>query len=150
MFDPITIGVGILVWLAFKKQGGTQFGAVTPEREELYQNAMAYCADPEKLRLLAREFEKEGLKAYGALLKKRADWRARSVQMRTEHAAIFDRAMKSKNVSAVLQVAAAFEDLTATKKATELRNRAQAINEENLKATAAPATEPEPKAEAAE
>lgn len=138
MFDPITIGVGVLVWLAFKKQSGTQFGAVTPEREELYQNAMAYCADPEKLRGLAREFQKEGLRAQADLLNKRADWRGRSAEEKQGHAEIFDRAMKSQNVQAILDVASAFEGMTASKKAEQLRAHAQAVNEEKLKPVEVP------------
>jgi hypothetical protein len=151
MFDPLTIGVGVLVWLAFKKQSGTQFGAVTPERAELYENAMAYCADPEKLKTLARAFEKEGLKAQAAVLKKRAEWRARSAEVRAEHARIFDSAMKSDKVDVILTIAACFEDLTATKKAAELRKRAQVVNEEKLKPEpVAVETVVETKAEAAE
>ena len=144
MFDPLTLGVGALLFLAFKKQSGTKFGAVTPEREELYQNAMAYCQDPEKLRELARDFEREGLKTYAGAMRKRADWRARSPETRATHAEIFDRALKSENVPAILEVAALFEAFTATKKAEQLRAHAQAVNEAKLQATPEPEPEPVP------
>jgi hypothetical protein len=132
-FDPISIGVGVLVWLAFKKQSGTQFGAMTAEREDLFRNAMAHCADPKKLAFLANEFKKEGLKAEAWALKKRAEWRGRSEDVRAAHASIFERALNSENATAILSVAAAFEDMTATVKAKQLRERAQMLNEQALK-----------------
>ena len=132
-FDPISIGVGVLVWLAFKKQSGTQFGVMTPGREEVFRNAMAHCLDPEKLKLLANEFKKEGLKAEAYVLQKRAEWRARSEAVREKHAAIFEKALNSENATAILSVAAAFEDMTATIKAAQLRARAQALNEQALR-----------------
>lgn len=131
-FDPLSIGVGVLVWLAFKKQSGTKFGEVTPEREELYRNAMAHCQDPEKLRKLADIFKKEGLRGQAFLLTKRADWRARTMDVRKKHQEIFDAALKSDNVQAVLGVAAAFDEMTATFKASQLRERAKNLQETNL------------------
>lgn len=132
-FDPISIGVGVLVWLAFKKQSGTQFGAMTAEREDLFRNAMAHCADPKKLAFLANEFKKEGLKAEAYALKKRSEWRGRSEDVRAAHASIFEKALNSENATAILSVAAAFEDMTATVKAKQLRERAQLLNEQALK-----------------
>jgi hypothetical protein len=132
-FDPLTIGIGTLVYLAFKKQSGTQFGTVTAEREEVFRNAMSYCEDPQKLIALAEAFRKEGLKAYAAVLRKRAEWRSRTEEKRKEHAAIFERAMASDNASAILGIAAAFEELTATVKANQLRKRVQDLNEQALK-----------------
>jgi hypothetical protein len=132
-FDPISIGVGVLVWLAFKKQGGTNFGKMTAEREDLFRNAMAHCADPAKLGFLADEFKKEGLKAEAYALKKRSEWRGRTEDVRKAHSDIFEKAIKSENALAILSVAAAFEDMTATVKAKQLRDRAQALNEQALK-----------------
>ena len=132
-FDPITIGVGALLWMAFKKQSGTQFGAMTPEREELFRNAMAHCVDPQKLAKLADIFRQEGLKVEAQVLKKRAEWRGRSEAKRKEHQEIFERAMKSESAQAILTVAAAFEDMTATFKASKLRERVQKIQEEALR-----------------
>lgn len=132
-FDPITLGVGALLVYAFKKQSGTAFGQVTPEREELFRNAMAHCIDPQKLQKLAEIFRQEGLKVEAAVLRKRAEWRGRSEAKRKEHQEIFDRAMKSESVQSILAVAAAFEDMTATFKANKLRERVQKINEEALR-----------------
>jgi hypothetical protein len=132
-FDPISIGVGVLVWLAFKKQSGTQFGVMTAEREDAFRNAMAHCLDPAKLKMLADIFRKEGLKAEAYALQKRAEWRGRAEDVRAAHAAIFEKAMSSENAIAILSVAAAFEDMTATIKAKQLRDRAQLLNEQALK-----------------
>lgn len=123
MFDPITIGVGALLWFAFKKQSNTQFGVLTPEREEVYKNAMEYCQDPVKLRQLAGDFEKEGLKAEAFWMRKRADWRGRTPEKKAEHDAIFKKAMESTNINAITEVAKAFESLTATFKAAQLKQR---------------------------
>jgi hypothetical protein len=127
--DPITIGIGTLVWLAFKKQSGSQFGAMTAERQEIFSSAMAHCEDPQKLVSLSEAFRKEGLKPQAYALRKRAEWRGRTEAQKKEHADIFDRAMKSENANAILTVAAAFEDLTATVKAKQLRDRVQTLNE---------------------
>jgi len=146
MFDPLTLGVGALLFLAFKKQSGnTKFGAVTPEREELYQNCMAFCHDPQKLREHAKLFAREGLKAHALALEKRAEWRDRSPETKAVHADLFDRAMKSTNVPSILQVAALFQEATATQKAEQLRAHAQAVNEAALRAQ----MQPEPASPAA-
>ena len=126
--DPMSLGIGLLAWLAFKKQTGTKFGEMTPERDELFRNAMAHCADPARLGKLAEIFRKEGLKAEAVMLRKRAEWRARSDVKRAEHAAIFEKALASENVGAILGVAAAFESLTATQKAGQLRERVAVLN----------------------
>ena len=150
--DPLSIGVGVLVWLAVRKQTSTEFGAMNPEREELFRNAMAHCADPSKLVKLAEIFHREGLKAQAIVLKKRAEWRARTEEKKKEHADIFARAMASKNIAAILNIAAAFEDMTATFKAEQLRKHAQALNEASLMAQAqaeeAAGENPPPQAEA--
>lgn len=127
MFDPITIGVGALIWMAFKKQSSTAFGVLTPEREEVYKNAMEYLQDPVKLRDLAANFEKEGLKAQAHWMRKRAEWRARPDEVKAKHNAIFEKALESENIQAILDVAKIFESLTATIKAAQLRERAKSL-----------------------
>lgn len=121
--DPLTIGVGIALWLAFRKQGESQFGVLTPEREEVYKNALEHLKDPMRLMELAKEFQVTGLKAQAAILRKRAEWRGRTDQQRESHEAIFKKAMQSENIQAILHVAQAFEDMTATVKAAQLRER---------------------------
>jgi hypothetical protein len=150
MFDPMTIGIGAALWLAFRNQGASQFGVLTPEREEVYRNALEFLHDPLKLEELANNYSKEGLKVQAAMLRKRAEWRGRSETLRTQHESIFQKAMESTNVHGIMSVAEAFEKMTATAKAKQLRDRAKTLYEANeaeakAKAEAAKA----PKAEAA-
>lgn len=135
MFDPVTIGVAAMIWMAFKKQSSTQFGVLTSEREEVYRNAMEHLQDPRKLLQLAKDFEKEGLKAEAHWMRKRAEWRSRPEEVKAKHDEIFDKALDSENVSAILEVAKAFELMTATIKARQLRQRAKSLQEsKNTKA----------------
>ena len=60
MLDPLTIGIGAAIFLAFRNQGGSQFGVLTPEREEVYRNALEFLHDPLKLEELAVNYQKEG------------------------------------------------------------------------------------------
>jgi len=131
MLDPTTIGLGIALWLGFRKQQNTQFGVLTPEREEVYRNALEFLTDPMKLNELAEHYQREGLKVQAAMLKKRAEWRGRSTPVKAQHEHIFNQAMQSENVHAILACAEAFEKMTATVKAKQLRDRAKALYEEN-------------------
>jgi hypothetical protein len=127
MLDPLTIGIGLLLWAAFRKQSGTEFGVLTPEREEVYRNALEYCQDPQRLRQLADNFEKEGLKAEAFVMKKRAEWRSRTPEVKAKHDAIFAKALESTNIQGILGVAQAFEQMTATVKAKQLQERVQSL-----------------------
>lgn len=141
MLDPLTLGIGAALWLAFRNQGNSQFGVLTPEREEVYRNALEFLHDPLKLEELANNYQKEGLKVQAAMLRKRAEWRGRSDQLRLQHEAIFAKAMESTNIHAIMGVAEAFEKMTATAKAKQLRDRAKALydaNEAEAKAKATP------------
>jgi hypothetical protein len=126
-FDPLTVGGGFLLWQMLKKNSSPTFGALTPEREEMFRNALEHLQDPERLNSLAEAFEKEGLKAQGAILRRRAVWRARNTETKAAHEAIFQKALKSENVEAILDVARAFEAMTATNKASQLRERVQML-----------------------
>jgi len=136
--DPLTIVLGTVLWLAFRRQSGTKFGVLTPERDEVYRNALEHLQDAKRLRALAVEFEKEGLKVQANILRRRADWRDRSPDLRAKHDIIFARAMKSENALAILDVAKAFESMTATVKAGQLRERAEKLREEALSPKPAP------------
>jgi hypothetical protein len=127
MFDPLTVGTGIVLWQLLKKSTGPGFGAMTPEREEMFNNALAHLQEPSKLIQLAEAFEREGLKAQGSVLRRRAQWRSRDEKTKAEHDTIFQKAMKSKNIPAILDVAMAFEGMTATLKAKQLREYAQSL-----------------------
>lgn len=131
MLDPTTIGIGIALWLGFRKQQNTQFGVLTPQREEVYRNALEFLQDPMKLNELAEHYQQEGLKVQAAMLRKRAEWRGRSTSTKAQHEHIFTQAMQSINVHAILACAEAFEKMTATVKAQQLRDRAKALYEEN-------------------
>jgi hypothetical protein len=142
MIDPITIGVGALVWMLFKKQSDSQvyFGKMTPERDEVYRNALEYCKVPSRLREYADEFQKFGLKAEAHVLRKRAEWRGRSAEDKARHDEIFNRAMQSVKIEGIEAVAAAFEQMTATIKAAQLRERVKSLQALAEK----PAETPEP------
>jgi len=127
--DPLSIGIGLAVWLAFKKQDDTQFGMMTPEREEVYRNALEYLQDPDRLKQLANDFQKYGLKVQATMLRKRAAWRSRSPELRAAHDTIFQRALSSTNIQAILNTAKAFEDMTATVKAGQLREHVKKLVE---------------------
>lgn len=131
--DPLTVTIGVLTWLAFRKQASTNYGQMTPEREEVFQNAMRFLKDPNRMSTLAEEFQKEGLKFQALLLRKRALWRSRAPDVLETHDNIFKKAMESENIKAVLDVANAFEEMTATLKAKQLRDHASEVHQTRLK-----------------
>lgn len=132
--DPLTATIGFLVYMAFRKQNGSKYGQMTPEREEVFKNAMEYLKDPQRMQALAEEFQKEGLRFQAFLLRKRAQWRARPAEVRAAHEEIFGKAMASENIKAILDVAKAFEEMTATVKAKQLRDHAADVHQAKLKA----------------
>ncbi len=132
MFDPMTllmIGAGAV---AFRELNRKDYGILTAERDERYRTAMSECHDPQTLLTEAKLFADHGLKAQAALLKRRAEWRSRPDALKRQHEAIFQRAMKSTNIPAILEVAASFEGWTATQKAGALRAHAQRVQEKAL------------------
>jgi hypothetical protein len=129
MFDPMTIllvGGGALAWRELNKK---DYGELTPSRDERYRNAMEHCHQPELLLQEAKLFAEHGLKAQAAMLKRRAEWRARPEELREQHEAIYQKALNSKNIPAILDVAQSFEGWTATKKAATLRERVTKLQE---------------------
>jgi hypothetical protein len=127
MIDPLTIGIGAAIWFAFKKQTRTHFGVLTPERKEVYANALEFLQDPLRLNKMADEFQGEGLKIEALMLRKRAEWRSRTPEQCKAHDEIFRKGMASTNVHGILEVAKAFESLTATIKAQMLRKHAAEV-----------------------
>jgi hypothetical protein len=127
MFDPITLGILGLGYLAFRRRTESETGKLTPEREEVFNNAMQHLHDPGRMLNLAKEFEKNGLKAQAHLLRKRAEWRARPEAVKAEHEALYQKALASSKPEGVLMVAQAFENMTATAKAGKLREHAAAL-----------------------
>lgn len=132
--DPVTIGVGALIWAAFKKQTGSasNHGVLTSERELIFNNAMEH-AEASRLVELAKLFEKDGLRAQAFWMRKRAAWRSRTPEVKAQHDAIFSQAMKSEKIEGILEVAKLFEEQTATIKAAALRERVKSLNETRQK-----------------
>lgn len=129
MFDPMTlllIGGSILAYREINKK---DYGVLTPSRDERYRNSMEYCHQPELLLEEAKIFHEYGLKAQAAMLKRRAEWRARSPELKQAHEEVYQKALKSKNIPGILEVAAAFEGWTATKKAANLREHIRVLQE---------------------
>lgn len=113
--------VGGLLILAWHQ--ASKLGKETTEREEIFLDALEHLTDPEKLRKLADAFEREGLHVKAVVLRKRADLRALPYETKLAHRAILRKALASTNIPAMLSVAKAFEDMTATGSALQIRNR---------------------------
>jgi hypothetical protein len=132
MVDPLTlfiIGAGAL---AFREINKKDYGVLTAERDERYRIAMSNCYDPQTLRTEAKLFKDYGLKAQAAMLEARANWRSRSEEQKKIHEDVFQKAMRSTNIPAILEVAAGFEQWTATKKAAALREHVRIVQEKML------------------
>jgi hypothetical protein len=141
MIDPLNllmIGAGVL---AFREINKKDFGVLTPSRDERYRNVMEYCHQPELLLEEAKLFTEFGLKAQAAMLKRRAEWRARPDELKKAHEEVYQKAVKSKNIPAILEVAQAFEGWTATKKAANLREHVRVLQETMLQEVAQKAAE---------
>jgi len=121
--DPMTLGIGLLIWQSFRRQSNSEYGVMTPGREEVYRNAMEKLTNPQKLIKIAGIFERYGLAPQANVLKIRAKWHARPQNVRDQHREIFDKAMASTNPIAILKVANVFERMTATVLAAKLRAR---------------------------
>jgi hypothetical protein len=132
MFDPLTLllfGAGAV---AFREINRKDYGVLTPSRDERYRNVMEHCYKPNLLNEEAKLFNDYGLKAQAAMLRRRAEWRARSEDLKKAHEEIYQKALLSENIAGILEVAAAFEGWTATKKAATLRERVRVLQEASL------------------
>jgi hypothetical protein len=134
MIDPLTIFMIGAGTLAFKELNRKDYGVLTASRDERYRNMMQSCFQADALLAEAKLFADYGLKAQAAMLKRRAEWRSRSEEVKKAHEEVYQKALKSKNIPAVLEVAAAFEGWTATKKASSLREHVRVLQEELLQA----------------
>jgi len=115
--------------LAFREINRKDYGILTPSRDERYRNAMESCHQPEMLLEEARLFNEYGLKAQAGMLKRRAEWRGRPPELKITHEEIYQKALNSKNIPPILEVAQAFEGWTATKKASNLREHVRVLQE---------------------
>jgi hypothetical protein len=145
MIDPLTLLIVGAGALAFREMNKKDYGVLTAARDERYRIAMSNCHDPQVLLAEAKVFGEYGLKAQAAMLKRRADWRSRPEEVKIKHEEIFQKAMNSANIPAILEVAAAFEGWTATKKASTLREHARVVQEKMFQDAAKNLTPEEPK-----
>lgn len=139
--DPLSllvIGGGVL---AFREMNRKDYGVLTPSRDERYRNSMEYCHQPDMLLQEAKVFYECGLKAQATMLKRRAEWRARPDEQKNAHEEIYQKALNSSNIPAILEVAQAFEGWTATKKAGNLREHVRKLQEASLQDAAQKAAE---------
>jgi len=139
--DPLTLIVIGAAGLALREINRKEYGELTPSRDERYRNVMEHCYDPSQLLEEAKLFEEYGLKAQAAMLRRRAEWRARPKEVKQAHEEVYQKALKSKNIPAILEVATAFEGWTATKKAENLRQYVHTLQEEMLQEAAQQAAE---------
>lgn len=121
---PIAVAslAGYGAWRKFKKPA-----AMTPERKKIFEQAMRTLDDPEKLRKLADEFEKQKLKPQANELRKRAAIFAASPAVKEQRKQVFKKAMNSSNPTAIKQVAAAFHKVGHYEAAEKLRKYAQGL-----------------------
>jgi hypothetical protein len=118
----LEVMVGALVLAAWKKAGTK--GVLTPERERVYKSALQNLTDPDALKKLADEYDKQGLGIEGEMLRKRAALRGQSEVQKRARRESFDKGMASTNVEAIEALADAFESITATGSALALRQHA--------------------------
>jgi hypothetical protein len=100
---------------------------MTPERKQIFETALRTLKDPEKLRILADAYEKEGLKPEAEMLRKRALLREMPADVRARRQQAFGAAMRSKDPAKVEAVATAFQREGATGAAANLRKYAAGL-----------------------
>ena len=114
-----------LIFLAWRK--ASQRGVMTPERTEMYNDALEHLTDPEALRKLATIFDGFGCYVQATVCRKRADLRGASDEVKAQRKEILEKALKSVKVEAILAVAKQFEALTATGAAKACREHAEDV-----------------------
>jgi hypothetical protein len=118
-------GLATRILLAWRKVRNRK--RVTQERKAIYFAALEFVRNPEALRVLADDFEKEGLTVEAAVMRKRADLRAMSKEKWEFFRTLCEIAIQKKdsNPQALDEMAAAFEAMTAAGPAAKLRRRAE-------------------------
>ena len=100
---PIGIAAGI-AWIARKKlMGGSK---MTPERKKLFEEAMKSLQEPVKLRALAAEFDKAGLKDEAKQLRDRANLRELPPEHKAQRRQVFNQLLKSDDPEKIEEGAA--------------------------------------------
>jgi hypothetical protein len=139
LIEATLVGLGILVW---RKLGQTK--EWTAENEEMYQAALEHLkgeAGVAKLYEIADACEKNGHHTKAFALRERAKLRSTPEKVKRERKAVYMKAMQSENVAGILKVAAAFESITATGAAANLRARATELQAAQDAMTGAPTPE---------
>lgn len=132
--------VGLLLIMAYRRANSKEENP-TKEEEAMFLNAMEHLTVPEKLRKLAEAFDKKGYKVRAELLRKRADLRGASPEVKAQRKAILEKALKSKDFVTIEKIARKFESLTATGAAKKLREHAKKLREDAVKAKEEPIKE---------
>jgi len=100
---------------------------MTPERKAIFEAALRNPPDPEKLRKLANEFEKEGLKKEADLLRKRANLRELPKDQKIARSNAFRAALNSTDIAKVEKMAQVFHAQGATGSAGQLYKHAASL-----------------------
>jgi hypothetical protein len=131
MLIPILLG-GTLLAATYKV--ATKKKGMTPERKKVFDAAIRSLQEPSKLEELATSFEKEGLKAEGGELRKRANLLKLAKSTDPNHKQVvegrkeaFKKAMSSKDPAAIKRVAEAFHKVGHYAHAATLRKYAKGL-----------------------
>jgi hypothetical protein len=104
------------------------YGVMTTERKAVYKNAISGgVQEPEKLDLLATEFEKQGLREEGKLLRKRAALRRLPDEIKAARKEVFRKALECKDKPTVLKIAQVYDEEGCTAAAARLREVASGL-----------------------
>ncbi len=119
-------------------------GVMTPERDATYRRALnGQVRDTAQLRALADAFQKARLFPQAHLLRQRADLRDLPPEVKAQRKEIYRKGMRSKNKSAVMRLADAFDSQGANTCAFRLRQYASGLPDIDG-ASFAPIITPEP------
>jgi len=122
----IVIGLGVGAFRQAGKRAKTE-GVLTPQRQQVFEQAMQGKRDPAELRDLARAFRAQGLPGPAELLEKRAKLRELSPELTLQRRAAFKKAMTSQDPAAVNHMADLFEREGALGAAAKLRQYAAGL-----------------------
>jgi hypothetical protein len=128
-----------LAGIAAVVQGKRQKVAATPAtvaaRQAIFEAALNDVKDPNKLRVLADAYHAQGLHAEGTMLQKRAALQELPASVKEARRDAFRKAMSSKNVPAILEMATVYESEGATGAAENLRKYASGLADQTVEVT---------------
>lgn len=113
-------GLGLAFLRARKKK-------MTPERKKIFESALKTMKEPEKLIKLATAFEKDGLRAEGGELRKRAKVLSMPPAKKEEYRQAYKAGMKSADPTKVKKLASAFHKQGFYGSGKNLRDYAQGL-----------------------